>query len=44
MKNKARKGILHDFNNYYKAAIIKIIRYWHKDRQREGQNRIEDPK
>lgn len=33
MKNKARKRILPDFN-YYKVTIIKMTRYWHKDKQR----------
>lgn len=43
MKNKAGKGILPDFN-YYKATIIKMTGYWHKDKQRKEQNGIKDSK
>lgn len=43
MKNKPGKWILSDFKNYYKALIIETTWYWHKDRQIDGPNKIENP-
>lgn len=43
MKNKARKGILPDFN-HDKATITKMTRHWQKHRQGEERNGIEDSK